>query len=363
MTCTIPTWIYKCEPTTLADATVEFTEYYVGNQTVDYTIRLPWGDTRELSLVINDKKTYNDPYSNMIWSIVASEYDSIEDRVNVVCCHEEMQLATHVLTLWFKPWSWTNIDGALAKLSNETLAITGELSNVFSGISGYEYVSHDIVYATPSGSSHPLIGIKIHVYADDPSVQVAPFAVFIIIFAMAAFLSFGNPVAEAWGTILYEAEMYPILTKELEQVSAERDDALLKVIQLEYDAGQISEEEVIARIEALVAADKELNAEFLARNGMESHDKYAECVNDAKKQYLLDGDINAYLNTMSSCLNTRLVERKEETEANYDDGDLVDLDFTTAFDDMLTYMMYGGMAVGALLLSQIAITTTSTMRR
>jgi hypothetical protein len=342
---------------------VEFTKYYVGNQTVDYTIRLPWGDTRQLSLVINDRKTYNDPYSKMIWSIVASEYDTIEDRVNVVCCHEEMQLATHVLTLWFKPWPWTNIDGALAKLSNETLAISGELSNVFSGITGYEYVSHDIVYATPSGSSHPLIGIKIHVYASAPTVQVAPFAVFIVIFAMAAFLSFGNPVAEAWGTILYEAEMYPILIKELEQVGAERDDALFKVIKLEFESGQISDEEVIARMKALVAADKELAEEFLARNGMESHDKYAECANDAKRQYLLDGDINVYLNAMSSCLNTRLVERKEETETNYDDSDLVDLDFTTAFDDMLTYMMYGGMAVGALLLSQIAITTTDTFRR
>jgi hypothetical protein len=242
------------------------------------------------------------------------------------------------------------------------MKIAGELSNAFADISGYEYIGHEIVYETPDESSRPLIGIKIYVYSGEQPLGV-PLVVFGIVLALSVIFAYGTPVAESWGTIVGEAAMYRKTIRELERVSGERDDALLRLVESDLYAEIITPEEAIDRVKAIVANDRALWQEFLGKNDPESYDRYVTCVDDAEKQYLIDGDFNKYLNTVSSCLDTRLSERKTETEENYSDDDFVDLDFTDAFDKMLTYMIYGGAVVGALLLSQIAITTTSTFRR
>lgn len=360
MTCTTPTWIWKGEHTVLVDATVAFTGYNTTNQTASYTINLPWGDTRDLSLHINEKKEYADPYSNMVWSIVASVYDNIEDRVKVVCCHEIEQLeATHVLILYFKPWSWVNVDSALAALSSSTMEIAGELSNVFSGISGYEYVSHEIVYETPEGSAIPLIGIKIYVYSDGAAQPFAiPILVYPILLALIAiFGALMNPVAEAWGEIAYMVEMHPILVKKVEKLDAEVVRLLHENAELRVASGEMTPEELVAWIDGLIARDSELNSDFLAKNGWESHDRYAACLDDAKTQYLADGDMDNCVAAVAVCIDTRLAERKTETEENYGDDDFVDLDFgiDTFMEDMLKYAKYGLLALGAIMLAKAAI--------
>jgi hypothetical protein len=363
MTCTIPTWIYRCEPTTLADATVEFTEYYVGNQTVDYTIRLPWGDTRELSLVINDKKTYNDPYSNLIWSIVASEYDTIEDRVNVVCCHEEMQLATHVLTLYFKPWSWTNIDGALGDLASDTAEIAGELSNTFSGVSGHEYVGHEIVYEKPECSSDKLIGIKIYLYSDDTAApQLVPALVAVLVLAI-FFATLGKYVIYKISDIynVYVSE-YPVLVNEYTSVYGDYNVILMENEYNKVLLNTSTEDDYVNVLTNKIDMLRE-SYEFTPKvhNGF-LNDAIAK-IEDALEQYHNDSDFGKLHNTILDTIEEHNEDREEETVVVYPDNPPIDPDITKTLDEMLTYLIYGGMAVGALLLSQIAITTTDTFRR
>ena len=91
--------------------------------------------------------------------------ESGDQKADIRIC--AMSGATDILTIYFKPWSWTDVNSAVTNLANQSIEIAGELSNVFSDISGYEYVSHKIVVEKPDFSSSDLIGIRIYLEASE----------------------------------------------------------------------------------------------------------------------------------------------------------------------------------------------------
>ena len=275
--------------------------------------------------------------------------------------------ATHTLTLYFKPWPWTNVNSALSSLAGKSLEIAGALSNMFADATGYEYLGHKIVYERPKGGSYDAIGIKAYVKSDGTSVPQVVFSLMACLVVLSFIAAFGPYVVSIWEDTLTNAFVrLPHALRKVSTLQGDLDNARHDISNDEYDNSAHTDADKEAWIDVqldIVRQDIELRREFLTKNDIAIHEAFEACVNNAISQYRTNGDFEALRATVGNCISTNATRRNEETEKNYTPADMVDINPGAAFDDFITYLIYGGVIVGGIMLATLGIQLIDTIKR
>ena len=285
------------------------------------------------------------------------EAESEDQKADIrICAPAE---ATDILTLYFKPWSWVNIDSAVTKLVDKTTDIAGELSNVFSDVSGYEYVSHEIVVEKPDFGSSNLIGIRIYLISSEESQPLVAWFIPVIL-VLAVFLAAIGPyvaykIADIYNVYVDE---YPALVNEYVDVYGEYNKLYLENEYQKVKLNESTPNDYIIAVEMKKQMLEE-SYKFTPRNDRKPLDDLISKFDESIEQYRKDDDFDKLYNRNNNDIEDHNKEREEETRKNYEPGERIDLKNEGWFN----YLTYGGMALGGILLAALGIKLIDTIKR
>ena len=272
----------------------------------------------------------------------------------IICTESE---PTDVLTLYFRPWPWTNLDGVATDAVNKTVEIQGAIVNALSDYTGYEYVSHEITKVTMEGRTRKYIAV--HIYINDTSsalnVQIAPAVAIEIGIAIVLVVAvLGLIVGWKWGTAA-SSETIIILEQELAETKKKLNDLQAQVDGDAFVGGEISGEEYIEIMYEAIRENKEtanlLHLDPATFNG------YELCMNTAIDAYQssekTQADKTFFRESRDMCESGFGLLMTDEVNSREPAPFLPDFD--DLMDDLLKYAKYGLLALFGIMAVKAAI--------
>ena len=359
--------LYEEESTVVADATVKLTGTNAECTTAWIDIDLPWNDYRQLSISIPYYRDYINPDNpTEIWSIrtISCEQEEEEEEVpaltsfvSVECCHETRE-ANQTLTMYFRPYPWSSNCSAASMLTSVSDELAISLEAAFYTIPNNEYISHEIVVERPEFSEIDLVGVRIYVYSTDsptsPQFIFGGVGIFLILLAIAVFSGVIEYIGNVWQEILAVwTYKYPMTVQESGETYSELTEVLIENWCYEVDDGTLSPDEFIVLLRDLSERNHAHRNMISPKNSHLADNAFGERIESAIAQYEIDGNFDALCASASNAAQVRAEDDETETGNNYEPGDMVDL--SEATDDIMQYIMYGGMAIGGIMLASLGM--------
>ena len=357
--------LYEGEPKVVADATVELTGANAECTTAWIDIDLPWNDHRQLSIAIPYYRDYINPDNpTEIWSIRTISCEQEEEEapaltsfVSVECCHETCE-ANQTLTMYFKPYPWSSNCSAASMLTSVSEELAISLASAFYTIPNNEYISHEIVVERPEFSEIDLVGVRIYVYSTDsptsPQFIFGGVGIFLILLAIAVFSGAIESVGHIWQEILAVwTYKYPMTVEEGGKNYSELTKVLIENWCYEVNNGTLLPDEFIVLLRDLSERNHAHRNMISPKNSHLADNEFDERIESAIAQYETDGNFDALCASASNAAQVRADDDETETGNNYEPGDMIDLSEDVV--DVMEWIMYGGMAIGGIVLASLGM--------
>ena len=279
----------------------------------------------------------------------------------IICTESE---ANQILTIYFRPYPWSSNSGAASLLSSKAIKLAGGFANAFSGISGHEYIDHEIVVEKPEFSGIDLVGVRIYLFStESPTSPQFIFgglgiaAVVLVVAILAGSLAYvGNKWQDIMATWTYK---YPIVVRDANKQYSENVGLRIENGCYKVNNGEMTPDEFIVLLRDIIKENTAHRNMISPKNSSFADDDFELRIENAIAQYNADGNFDSLCTNATSAAQTRANDDKAETEDKYDPGDLPDLEDT---DEWLTYLMYGGMALGGIMLAPLGIQFIDTVK-
>lgn len=287
-----------------------------------------------------------------------------EKLAQITICTEEE--ANQILTLYFKPYPWSSNCSAASMLTSISEELAISLEAAFYAIPNNEYISHEIVVEKPEFSGIDLVGVRIYVYStESPTSLQAIFGgvgIFLILAAIAILGCAIDYVGNIWQEILAVwTYKYPITVQESSETYSELTEVMVENWCYEVNNGTLSPDEFIVLLRDLSERNHAHRNMISPKNSLVADNEFDERIESAIVQYGIDGNFDALCASSLNAAQTRGDDDKTETGNNYEPGEVPDL--SSDIDKAMEYLMYGGIAIGGIMLGTMGIQLMDTIKK